>query len=76
MATRRDKLCLGFANKCLKNSKFAHWFPVRKTLRTRTHFLREGVRSKETKFIEPKWNTKRFLSSSIPHLTRLLNNNV
>ena len=66
MAARREKLCLGFAKKCLTNPKFTHWFPVKKSIRTRS----------KAKFLEPKGKMKRFLTSSIPHLTRILNCNL
>ena len=63
LAARRDTLCLSFAKKCLKNKKFSHWFPAKQSLKTRS----------KTKYIEPTGQTKRYLTSSIPHLTRLLN---
>ena len=65
LATRRDELCLKFAKKCLKNKNFKHWFQARESLTTRSG----------KKFIEPEGKTKRYLTSSIPHLTRLLNSN-
>lgn len=66
LATRRDGLCLKFAKKCLKNKNFKHWFQTRQSLKTRSGKI----------FIEPEGKTKRYLTSSIPHLTRLLNSNL
>ena len=63
LSTRRDKLCLKFAKKCLKSTKFRHWFPTRESLKTRS----------KKKFLEPKGKTKRYLMSSIPHLINILN---
>ena len=63
LAKRRDKLCLKFAKKSVKNPRFSHWFPLRQAAETRSH----------KKYVEPKANTKRFLTSSIPHLIRLMN---
>ena len=63
LVARRESLCLKFAKKCIKSTQFKHWFPVKTSLRTR---------SKE-KYIEPSGKTKRYLTSSIPHLIKLLN---
>ena len=63
MAARRDRICLKFAKNCLKNNRFKKWFPEKVSAKTR---------SKE-KFIVPRSNTNRHATSSIPHLTRLLN---
>ena len=63
LAARRDKLCLKFAKKCAKDPKFSGWFPKKVAI---------GTRSKN-KYLEPRARTKRFQTSSIPHLTRLLN---
>ena len=67
LVIRRDKLCLSFAHKCLKNEKFNSWF-------TESHVTRSGSRY----FLETEAKTKRFYNSAIPYLTRLLNqeNNV
>ena len=62
---RRDKLCLKFAKKCLKNPRFRGWFPKKQSMGTRSN----------TNFIEPRAHTKRFQMSSIPHMIRLLNSN-
>ena len=58
LVARGEKLCLKFAKKSLKSSRFKHWFPTKASLKTRSG----------KKFIEPKGNTKRYLTSSIPHL--------
>ena len=68
LAVRRDKLCLKFAKKCIKNEKFQHWFPKKSLLNTR---------SKESKGIYsmPKFKKKRYQTSSIPYLITILNKN-
>ena len=63
--TRRDEICLKFAKKCVKGDKFKHWFPKKVKISPRT----------EETFIRPPWNTKRYLTSSIPHLINILNKN-
>ena len=62
LALRRVKLCFKFARKCLKNNRFNHWFK-----------LKNRVTRSDDKYLVPTSKTKRFLSSSIPHLTRILN---
>jgi hypothetical protein len=61
LAYRRETLCLNFAEKDVKkdNSLFN-----KSEVNTRNKNL----------VIEPKCNTKRFRNSSIPYLSRLLNN--
>ena len=63
LEARRIKLCLKFAKKCVKNNRFKHWFPLKNSLTTRSG----------EKYHVPTGKTKRFLTSSIPHLTRILN---
>ena len=63
LEARREKLCLKFAEKCVKSTRFTHWFELRKSLATRS----------KIKYVVPKGKTKRFLTSSIPHMTRILN---
>ena len=63
LEARRVKLCFKFAKKCIKSTRFNHWFQVIKSLKTRS----------EEKYVVPTGKTKRYLSSSIPHLTRILN---
>ena len=65
LSTRRDKLCLGFANKCVKSEKFSDWF-------TRGMSTRSGTQY----FVETEAKTKRFANSAIPYLTKLLNKNI
>ena len=62
LALRRVKLCFKFARKCLENNRFNHWFK-----------LKNRVTRSDDKYLVPTSKTKRFLSSSIPHLTRILN---
>ena len=61
LEVRREKLCMNFAESCLKDEKFSNWFS--KGVCTR----------KKTNFIEPDAKTKRYRNSAIPYLTRLLN---
>ena len=63
MEKRRDKICFKFAKNCLKNEKFKHWFPQKSKVNTRSN----------DKYILPRWKTKRYLTSSIPHLINVLN---
>ena len=65
LEARRDTVCLKFAKKCVKNEKFRHWF----------HKKSANTRSEEP-YIRPAWKTKRYLTSSIPHLTNILNKNL
>ena len=62
LETRRENLCLKFAEACLKHDKFSNWFE-------------EGISTRnKTNFVEPEAKTKRYKNSAIPYLTRLLNN--
>ena len=61
---RRDKLCLNFAEACLKNDKFSRWFPKGVVTRNKTSYQ------------EPEAKTKRYKKSAIPHLVRLLNSRI
>ena len=64
LKSRRDKLCLNFAESCIKDSKFSSWF-------------QEGIETRSGHyFAEPEAKTRRYRNSAIPHLTRLLNNNI
>ena len=63
LETRRDEICFKFAKKCAKNSKFKHWFPKISSVETRSKQI----------YIKPSGKTKRYLTSSIPHLTNILN---
>ena len=63
---RREKLCLNFAKKCLKNEKVKHFFKENYKLH------RMNTRSKNI-FKIRKSKTKRFEQSAIPYMARLLN---
>ena len=52
---RREKLCLNFAESCIKDDKFCNWFT--KGVCTR----------KKTIFMEPEAKTGRYRNSAIPH---------
>ena len=61
LAIRRETLCLKFAEKDVKNDN--------------SLFLKSEVNTRNKNLVvEPKCNTKRFRNSSIPYLSRLLNN--
>ena len=62
---RRSDICLKFAKKCVKNVKFKHWFPKVASANTRSKIM----------YIKPSGKTKRYLTSSIPHLVQILNEN-
>ena len=65
LETRREKLCLKFALKAYRNTKFTSWFVTNKpevnTRTVKTHLKQINTR------------TKRFEKSPIPYLTKLLN---
>ena len=64
---RREYLSLKFAKKCLKNEKVKNFFPINQNniKRTRNHEL----------FKVNFANRKRYASSTIPTLQRMLNSN-
>ena len=64
---RREKLCLNFAKKCIKNEKQKQLFPRRKQTQKR--------RKKKTNeiFKIKKIKTARYKKSAIPYMTNLLN---
>ena len=64
LSTRRDKLCLNFAEKCVKSGKFSDWFSKGMSTRSGTQY-----------FAETEARTKRFATSAIPYLTKLMNKN-
>ena len=64
LSVRRQRLCLNFAKKSLKHSKFSDWF-------VKEHNDTTG----KTKFAETVSRFKRLQNSPIPYLTRLLNSN-
>ena len=66
LSDRRKKICLKFAKRALKHSKFSRWFK----LNTKT-----DSRLKQPKFCPPVYRTERFKKSPISYLTSLLNSN-
>ena len=63
---RRDKLCLSFAKKCIKNEKVKNMFPLRKVI----HGMKKR---KHRKFQNVRTNTTRYKQSAIPYMVKLLN---
>ena len=63
---RRENLCLKFAQKCVRNKKTKHMFP----LKNKTHKME--IRNTE-KFKVQYANTERLKDSSIPYMQHLLN---
>ena len=63
---RREKLCLKFAKKCIKNENFRKLFPLRKT----SHVME---RRKTEKYLISNMNTEIYKKSAIPSMLRLLN---
>jgi hypothetical protein len=63
---RREKLCLSFAKKCIKNEKVKNMFPLRKVI----HGMKKR---KHRKFQNVRTNTTRYKKSSIPYMVKLLN---
>ena len=65
LSSRRSKLCLNFAKKSQKSTKFANWFiPSAKT---------NSTRFKPPEFCPTYSRTKRFEKSPISHLIEILN---
>ena len=67
LAERRQKICLKFAQQCLRNEKLRDMFPRNLS----DHMMKK--RNAE-KFIVTKALTERFRKSAIPSMQRLLNN--
>ena len=65
LEARRKTLCIRFAIKTQKNSKFSHWFQKTETS--------VNTRSIKMPFVTQKFRTMRFKKSPIPYLTDLLN---
>ena len=65
-AERRQDLCLKFAEKALKHSKFSNWFAQNEPVNIVT-------RSKKTTLKPVQTRTNRFTKSPIAYLTDLLN---
>ena len=63
---RRELLSLRFAKNCLRNEKMKNLFPLKK-------FKHKMKRRNPMKYEEKKINTKRFASSALPYMTKLLN---
>ena len=64
LRSRRTRLCLNFAIKCVNTEKTSHMFP--------TNINPVDTRHHET-FSVTKARTSRLLKSSIPYMQRLLN---
>ena len=63
---RRERLCLDFAKKCLRNNKVQSMFPVNKKKR----LLRNN-----SKYLVKFASTERYRKSAIPFMQNLLNEN-
>ena len=61
---RRQKLCLNFAKKCVRNEQTKKMFPVKNHQRNTR---------KQEKYVVPFSKTERFGKSAIPYMARLLN---
>ena len=66
LEVRREKLCISFAKKCIKNEKVKDMFPLKKT----KHQMKKR---KDEKFQTFKARTKRYKNSALPYMRRLLN---
>ena len=66
LESRREQLCLKFANKAVKNEKHNKWFKPKPKLPTR---------QTQVKWCKPIARTDRLMNSSISYLTNLLNRN-
>ena len=66
LESRRDSLCLGFAQKCVKNPKLSHLFPENKS----NHKMK--LRKSEKYFVQFS-HTERLQRSPIIHMQNLLN---
>ena len=64
---RRQNICLNFAKKCLKNNKVKHFF-------NESYKIHKMNKRSKNIFKEKRSRTKRFQQSTIPYMTRLLNN--
>ena len=63
---RREKLCLSFARKFLKNEKVKDLFPLNQT-------KHKMEKRKTTKFKTFKARTNRYKKSALPYMRKLLN---
>ena len=63
---KKNKLCLSFAKKCLKNEKVKDMFPLHKS--------KHQMKKRKVKKIETKTRyTKRYKKSTLPYMRKLLN---
>ena len=63
---RREKLCLSFAKKCLKNEKVKDLFPLHKS--------KHQMKKRKVKKFQTKTSyTKRYQKSALPYMRKLLN---
>ena len=67
LETRRKKLCLSFAKKCVKHEKVKDMFPLTKSM----HQMKKRTKRK---YQNTRTNTNRYKKSTIPYMTSLLNN--
>ena len=68
LSTRREALCLKFAKKSAKSLKFKQWFSLNEN---NTNGMK--TRSKKS-FLKPVFTrTKKYMNSTIPYITNLLN---
>ena len=63
LAKRREQISLRFARKCAKNERFSHLFPQRVGVLTKS----------KAQYLRPKCNTRRYKTSCVPSLIRMLN---
>ena len=66
LKNRRELLCIRFAKNCLKNQKMKNMFPLKKN----KHTMKKRY---ERKYQTRKIKTTRLKKSSIPYMTKLLN---
>ena len=66
LESRRDKLCLKFVKKAVKNTKHRKWFKVSQK--------KAKTRQKQTSYCKVVANKDRYKKSPISYLTSLLNN--
>ena len=66
LRARREELCDKFANKCLGNDYFKHWFPEKTTRRS-------SRRPDAEKYIEKTARCKRLFNSPLYYFRRRLN---
>ena len=73
LTDRRDKLCLNFAKRSEKHSKYSHWFNPAEVVALTNIFTRNGNTVVQTKYTPVPYITDRYRDSQIPFLTELLN---